>query len=64
MKKHSRTYEQYCWVMEKNIVFEETTFHNGTQVVRCSRFGDCTKNGGCKNRSLLPVFDSKNAGND
>ena len=53
MKKHSRTYEQYCWVMEKNIVFEETTFHNGTREIRCSRLKDC---GSCKNRCLLPVF--------
>lgn len=64
MKQHSRTYEQYCWVMKKNIVFEETTFHNGTYSVRCSRFGDCAAAGGCKNRSLLPVFDCKNTGSD
>ena len=64
MKKHARTYEQYCWVMEKNIVFEETTFHNGTQTVRCSRFGDCSANGGCRNRSLLSVLDAKNPPED
>ena len=57
MKKHSRTYEQYCWVLEKNIVFEETTFHNGTQEIRCTHDKDC---GGCKNKNLLPVLAGKN----
>ncbi len=60
MKKHSRAYEQYCWVLQKNIVFEETLFHNGTQEIRCSHFRECREQGGCRNQGLLPVFNCKN----
>ncbi|MBQ7637573.1 MAG: hypothetical protein IJS90_01555 [Clostridia bacterium] len=56
MKKHSRSYEQYCWVLGKNIVFEETVFHNGTTALRCTHFYECSNNGGCKNRILSELF--------
>ena len=63
MNKHSRVYEQYCWVMKKNIAFEETTFHNGTSQISCMHLGECTRNGGCKNAILAALF-KENKGND
>ncbi|MBQ7688704.1 MAG: hypothetical protein IJT27_05765 [Clostridia bacterium] len=56
MDRHSKAYEQYCWVMEKNIVFEETVFHNGTHEVRCTHFSECRDCGGCRNKSLKKVL--------
>lgn len=57
MKKHSVSYEQYCWVKEKNVVLEETIFHNGTKKVRCTSFADCNgSSGGCRNSSLNDLF--------
>ena len=56
MKKHSHVYEQYCWVLQKNIVFEETTFHNGTSAVRCTHLSECKRSGGCKNEILAVLF--------
>ena len=56
MKKHSRAYEQYCWVLGKNIVFEETVYHNGTNAVRCTHFKECKADGGCKNAILSELF--------
>ena len=57
MKKHSRTYEQVCWVLQKNVVFEETTFHNGTCRVTCTHLGECSRCGGCKNAILQALFE-------
>lgn len=56
MKQHSVAYEQYCWVKQKNVVLEETIFHNGIKKVRCTSFGDCSSSGGCKNRSLSDMW--------
>lgn len=52
MKQHSRAYEQYCYVKQKNIVFEETVYHNGTKSVHCTSFDACSQTGGCRNHSL------------
>ena len=52
MKQHSKTYEQYCWVKQKNIVLEETVFHNGTKSISCAGFEECSSCGGCKNSAL------------
>ncbi len=56
MEQHETTYEQYCWVMRRNIVLEETTFHNGTRKVSCMQAHLCRENGGCRNVNLLPLF--------
>ena len=56
MKKHSIAYEQYCWVKQKNVVLEETIYHNGTKKVRCTSFSDCSGNGGCKNSALSDMW--------
>ena len=59
MKKHSRAYEQYCWVLQKNIVFEETTFHNGTSALRCTHLSECDRSGGCRNGILYALFSGE-----
>ena len=56
MKNHLLTYEQFCWVKQKNVVLEETVFHNGTKKVRCTSFSECGKDGGCKNSSLSVMW--------
>ena len=61
MKKHSRAYEQFCWVLGKNIVFEETVFHNGTNQIACTHLKECMHNGGCRNEILAALF-SENLG--
>ncbi len=56
MESHSKTYEQYCWVKGKNIVMEETIFHNGTRKVICTAVCECENSGGCKNKSLKKLW--------
>ena len=48
MKNHTRAYEQYCWVRGKNVVMEETVFHNGTKAHACKSFAECQRQGGCR----------------
>lgn len=52
----SKAYEQYCWVLEKNIVFEETVFHDGARELRCTHFAECRECGGCRNGSLQKIL--------
>lgn len=49
MKSHSRAYEQYCCVMEKNVVIEETAFHDGSRKFICTMQPKCME---CKNKIL------------
>lgn len=64
MKSHSKTYEQYCWVKQKNIVMCETVFHNGKREVVCTDLAECNSCGGCKNRHLCLLWaNDKNAEN-
>ena len=57
MKQHSNAYEQYCWVKQRNVVLEETIYHNGTKKVRCTSFSDCSGTGGCKNSVLNTMWE-------
>ena len=52
MDRHCRVYEQFCWVLDKNVVFEQTVYHNGTNETRCVYFSECRARGGCRNRQL------------
>lgn len=52
MNKHKLTYEQYCCVLQQNIVLEETVFHNGTHELHCTHYAECKNCGGCKNDIL------------
>lgn len=56
MDRHSKTYEQFCWVKQKNIVMEETVYHNGNRKVVCTNLGECDLCGGCKNSSLCKLW--------
>lgn len=56
MEKHSRKYEQFCWVKQKNIVMEETVYHNGERSVVCADLPQCNKCGGCKNDTLKALW--------
>lgn len=56
MDSHSKTYEQFCWVKGRNIVMEETFFHNGERKVICTSIHECDNQGGCKNRSLCRLW--------
>lgn len=49
MKKHSNTYEQYCYVLNKNVVMEEIIYHNGKKELKCTNENACNEAGGCKN---------------
>jgi len=53
MDSHMKTYELYCSVIGKNIIIEETTYHNGTKCARCLNKAICDKSGGCTNKILL-----------
>ena len=56
MESHSKTYEQFCWVKGRNIVMEETVFHNGNRKVICTSIHECDNLGGCKNKSLKKLW--------
>ncbi len=50
MNKHSFTFEQYCNIIGRNIILEETTYHNGARKIRCLNEHKCENmNGGCLN---------------
>ncbi len=54
MKKHSFTYEQYCNIVGRNIILEETTYHDGNKKLRCLNLHKCAViNGGCKNHYVI-----------
>ncbi len=62
MDKHSKTYEQYCFVKEKNIIMEEIIFHNGKRKTVCTNLGECNNCGGCRNKILCSLWQKdKNA---
>lgn len=52
MNMHKLTYEQYCCVLQQNIVFEETVYHNGSREINCTHYNECRGIGGCTNRIL------------
>jgi hypothetical protein len=54
LNKHSFTYEQYCNIVGKNIILEETTYHNGNKKLRCLNHHKCRiSNGGCNNTYVI-----------
>ena len=57
MDCHSKTYEQFCWVKQKNIVMEETLFHNGNRKIVCTNLNECNSCGGCKNKNLCKLWN-------
>ncbi|MBO5463444.1 MAG: hypothetical protein J6A49_09040 [Clostridia bacterium] len=54
MDKHAFTFEQYCNIVGKNIILEETTYHNGNKKIRCLNLHKCRiTNGGCSNPYII-----------
>ena len=56
MKSHSKAYEQYCCIKKKNVIIEETAYHDGRKKLRCILSPECIK---CKNIILKKQFDEK-----
>lgn len=61
MNSHSRSYEQYCCVKKRNVVIEETAYHDGRKKIRCTLHPECIK---CKNIILKIYFDNEKTEND
>lgn len=57
MNGHSRTYEQYCCVMGKNVMMEETRYSDGTCLLHCGHHVICALTGGCRNTVLQPFLE-------
>ena len=54
MDKHSYSYEQYCSIVNKNIIILETSYYDGNKKVKCLNLYKCKKElGGCKNKFVL-----------
>ena len=59
LESHSKTYEQFCWVKQRNIVMEETVFHNGKRKIICTNLSECEGCGGCKNKALCRLWNKE-----
>ena len=54
VEKHSYSYEQYCPIVNKNIIILETSYYNGNKKIRCLNLYKCKKElGGCKDKFVL-----------
>lgn len=62
MKRYSKNVEQFCSVLDKNVVFEEIYFHDGSKKVRCINYSLCKGRGGCKNEILKAVLTEATLG--
>lgn len=56
MNSHSRAFEQYCCIMKKNVIIEETAFHDGSKKLRCTMHPQCIK---CRNKILKCNFETE-----
>lgn len=54
MNSHSKAFEQYCCIMKKNVVIEETTYHDGRRKLVCTMHPQCIE---CKNKILKCRFE-------
>lgn len=55
MRSHSKSYEQYCCIVKKNIVVEETYYHDGKKKLVCTMYPQC---GQCGNKILKNNFEN------
>lgn len=54
LDKHAFTYEQYCSVVDKNIILQETSYYNGKKKIKCLNHLKCKHEfGGCKNKFVI-----------
>ncbi len=60
MNRHSFTYQQYCPVVDKNVIIEELTFLSGKKKIRCLYYHkcNCKETGGCKNKYVKRRIDA------
>ncbi len=56
MNSHSKAFEQYCFIMKKNVVIEETSYYDGTRIYKCTMHPQCIE---CKNKILKCKLDKK-----
>ena len=54
MDKHAFSYEQYCSIVKKNIIIQETSYYNGRKKIRCLNHLKCKNEfGGCQNKFII-----------
>ncbi len=56
MKSHSKSFEQYCCIKKRNVVIEETAYHDGRKKLRCTLYPECIR---CKNNILKIYFETE-----
>lgn len=56
VNSHSKAIVQYCSVLDKNIVLEETTYYNGKRSLKCLNRSRCRE---CKNKILRERLDGE-----
>lgn len=61
MKSHSKSYEQYCCVKKRNVIFEEIAYHDGRKKLRCTMHPECVY---CKNITLKIHLDEEKTDTD
>lgn len=61
MKSHSKSFEQYCCIKEKNVIIEETAYHDGRKKLKCTMLPECVK---CKNLILRIYFEDEKTEED
>ncbi len=58
MMSHCKAIEQFCSVMQKNIILEETAFYDGSKECECVMFPQCRY---CKNSILKKRIKNKSS---
>lgn len=57
MKNYSKAGEQYCCVVGRNVILEETEKNGKRFILHCMNEAECERNGGCKNRYVKNLFN-------
>lgn len=61
MKSHTKSYEQYCVVKKRNVIIEETAYHDGRKKLRCTLHPECVR---CRNLILKIQFEDEKTDED
>lgn len=54
MMSHCKAIEQFCSVLQKNIIIEETAFYDGSKKCRCVMYPQCRR---CSNSIIKKRID-------
>lgn len=54
MMSHCKVFEQFCSVLQKNIIIEETAFYDGSKKCRCVMHPQCRY---CRNSIIKKRLD-------